>query len=119
MRTKAIKETKTPFIPNMMVLSPSDVGVVLSPTAKGIYIPEPKVVGSVPKTRKTPRRNTIKLMVDGKRGYTTIPAMQIGEGIPIINRGHCPNWTKIRNGIKKGVLKWTLGSGVVIKIEMV
>jgi hypothetical protein len=71
------------------------------------------------KVRKSPVRNTIKLLVDGERGYVTIPALQEGEGIPIINRGHCPNWTKIRNGIKKGVLNWTLGSGVVIKIEMV
>jgi hypothetical protein len=113
-------EVMVPFTPNMMVLSPSDVGVILPlipPTAKGVYSPE--VMASVPKVRKSPKQNTIKLLVDGERGYVTIPALQIGEGIPIIIRGHCTNWTKIRNGIKKGVLNWTLPSGRVIKIEMV
>jgi hypothetical protein len=71
------------------------------------------------KNRKNHTRNTIKLLVDGERGYTTIPALQIGEGIPIINRGHCPNWTKIRNGIKRGVLEWKVSPDITISIMMV
>jgi hypothetical protein len=120
MKAKKSIATETPFIPNMMVLKPSDVGVILPlipPTVKGVYSPE--VVSSVPKIRKSPRQNTIKLLVDGVRGYVTIPALQIGEGIPIINRGHCPNWTKIRNGIKKGPMTWTVSKDKTIIIQVV